>query len=115
VSIDYAVMEGAAADGQVLMAAVDVGWSDLGTWSALLDALVGGYEGAARVVAPGEQVEPAADDLVVRRDGGRLVARPGGAGTMKAEQAMALLPAAGGHGAAVEALLERVNSQEGRV
>ena len=36
VSIDYAVMEGAAQNGQVVMASMDVGWSDLGSWSALL-------------------------------------------------------------------------------
>ena len=30
VSIDYAVMEGAAQDHQVVMASMDVGWSDLG-------------------------------------------------------------------------------------
>ena len=39
VSIDYAVMEGAAQSGQVVMASMDVGWSDLGSWSALLAAL----------------------------------------------------------------------------
>ena len=32
-SIDYAVMEGAARDGQVVMGVMDVGWSDLGSWS----------------------------------------------------------------------------------
>ena len=39
VSIDYAVMEGAAQNGQVVMASMDVGWSDLGSWSALLKGL----------------------------------------------------------------------------
>ena len=39
VSIDYAVMEGAAQSGQVVMASMDVGWSDLGSWTALLAAL----------------------------------------------------------------------------
>lgn len=111
-SIDYAVMEGAAADRQVLMTAMDVGWSDLGTWAALLDALVGGYSGAARVVAPGESVEPAADDLLVIRREGRLVLLDGSAGTMQSEQPTALLPAAGEHRAAVEALLERVSREE---
>ena len=41
VSIDYAVMEGAAQSGQVVMASMDVGWSDLGSWTALLAALGG--------------------------------------------------------------------------
>ena len=43
VSIDYAVMESAARNGQVVMASMDVGWSDLGSWTALLAAI-----GAAR-------------------------------------------------------------------
>ena len=38
VSIDYAVMEGAAQDHQVVMGSMDVGWSDLGSWTALLAA-----------------------------------------------------------------------------
>ena len=32
-SIDHAVMEGAARNGQVVMASMDVGWSDLGSWT----------------------------------------------------------------------------------
>jgi mannose-1-phosphate guanylyltransferase len=38
-SIDYAVLEPAAAAGRVAMLGADVGWSDLGSWSALRDAL----------------------------------------------------------------------------
>jgi mannose-1-phosphate guanylyltransferase len=114
VSIDYAVMEGAASDGRVLMASMDVGWSDLGTWAALVDALVGGYGEAARVVPPGNQVALLEDDLLVVRRAGKLVLQAGPAGTMQAEQPMALLPAAGGHAPAIAALLDRVNEQEDR-
>jgi mannose-1-phosphate guanylyltransferase len=38
-SIDYAVMEPAAAAGGVVTVPADVGWSDLGSWSAIRDAL----------------------------------------------------------------------------
>ena len=38
-SIDYAVMEPAAAAGSVVMAAMDVGWTDVGTWTVLLEVL----------------------------------------------------------------------------
>jgi len=38
-SIDHAVMESAARNGEVAMASMDVGWSDLGSWSALLAAI----------------------------------------------------------------------------
>jgi mannose-1-phosphate guanylyltransferase len=37
-SIDYAVMEPASLEGAVAVVPMDVGWSDLGTWSALRDA-----------------------------------------------------------------------------
>jgi mannose-1-phosphate guanylyltransferase len=111
-SIDYAVMEGAAADGRVLMTTMDVGWSDLGTWAALVDALVGGYQQPARVVPAGQEAGLAEDDLVVRRDRGRLTLDSGPASTMQSEQPMALLPAAAAHRPAIAALLDRVNSQE---
>jgi mannose-1-phosphate guanylyltransferase/mannose-6-phosphate isomerase len=39
ISVDYAVMEPAAAAGRVVMRRISVGWSDLGSWSALRDAL----------------------------------------------------------------------------
>ena len=37
-SIDYAVMEPASLEGAVAVVPADVGWSDLGSWSALRDA-----------------------------------------------------------------------------
>ncbi len=39
-SIDYAVLEPASLAGRVAMVRADVGWSDLGSWAALRDALV---------------------------------------------------------------------------
>lgn len=48
ISIDYAVMEPASLAGRVAMVRADVGWSDLGSWAALRDALV------ARATADGE-------------------------------------------------------------
>lgn len=36
-SVDYAVMEPLAEKGQVVVAPLDAGWSDLGSWSALWD------------------------------------------------------------------------------
>lgn len=37
VSVDYALAEPAAARGQVQMLAANIGWSDLGSWSAVFD------------------------------------------------------------------------------
>ena len=50
------------------MASMDVGWSDLGSWTALLAAI--GARGAGSVVQAGETVEVEHDDLIVRRVGG---------------------------------------------
>jgi mannose-1-phosphate guanylyltransferase len=89
-SIDYAVMEGAARDGRVVMGAMDVGWSDLGSWTALLAAL--GSRGEGAVVKPGETVEVGDEDLVIRRVDGRLgVIAPLERGSMTATQPIAVL------------------------
>lgn len=112
ISIDYAVMEPAAAAGQVVMAAMNVGWSDVGTWRALLDALVtadGGYDGAARVVQPDESVSLAVDDLAVIRDAGNRLALERGPADLHSTQPVGFLPGARPHAAALQELLTRVN------
>jgi mannose-1-phosphate guanylyltransferase len=114
VSIDFAVMEGAAADRRVLMGAMDVGWSDLGTWGSLVAALTGDYAEPARVIAPGEEISLGEADLLVRRDAGRLILEHGPTATMRSEQPMGYLPQAAGHAGAVTDLLERVQRQEVR-
>ncbi len=48
VSIDYAVMESAARDGRVVMASMEVGWSDIGSWTELLAAIGAGGTGPGR-------------------------------------------------------------------
>lgn len=112
-SIDYAVMEPAAAAGRVAMAAMDVGWSDLGGWSALLGAL--GARGSGRVVRPGEEADAAADDLIVRRIDGVLAVEAGPAtGILDPDGPAALLVGAGVDRPIVEALLARCSPSETR-
>jgi len=89
-SIDHAVMEGSARAGRVVMGAMDVGWSDLGSWTALLAAI--GARGEGAVVQAGETVQVDGDDLVVRRVDGRLgVIAPPERGSMTATQPIAVL------------------------
>lgn len=105
-SIDHAVMEGAAKSGRVVMGAMDVGWSDLGSWTALLSANDARGEGA--VVQAGETVEVGDEDLVVRRVDGRLgVIAPPERGSMTAAQPIAVLRGAAPDREKVEALIER--------
>jgi mannose-1-phosphate guanylyltransferase len=109
VSIDFAVMESAARDGRVVMGSMDVGWSDIGSWTELLGAA--GAGGTGSVVQPGERVEVDADDLVVRRaDGAMRVIRPLQGGSMTATQPIAVLR--GADQAAVEAMLARCSRWE---
>ncbi|HET9613296.1 MAG TPA: mannose-1-phosphate guanylyltransferase [Candidatus Limnocylindrales bacterium] len=122
ISIDRAVMEGAAGDHRVVMAAMDVGWSDLGGWSALLAAIAGGDAAGAegRVVQPGETIVLGPLDLVIRPLGGHLVvegpeATLGAAeGTIAADGVWAHLAGARHLTDEVQALLDRVEHQEVR-
>jgi mannose-1-phosphate guanylyltransferase len=105
-SIDHAVMEGAAKSGRVVMGAMDVGWSDLGSWTALLAAL--GARGQGAVIQPGETVEVERDDLVVRRVDGQLgVIVPPERGSITAAQPIALLRESAPDIDVVESLIAR--------
>jgi mannose-1-phosphate guanylyltransferase len=116
ISIDHAVMEGAAADHRVVMGAMDVGWSDLGSWSALLTALAEGDGAGAtgRVVQSGETVELGVDDLLIRPVDGQLAVEAPAEGTIVADSVWAHLSGARHLEPAVQALLDRVASQEVR-
>jgi mannose-1-phosphate guanylyltransferase len=110
-SIDRAVMEGAAADSKVVMGAMDVGWDDLGSWTQLIRAI--GGTGDGRVVAPGTAAEAGTDDLIVERIDGRLVLEAGPRAILAPSPTALLSGAAAGRNA-VEALIERVSAWEDR-
>ena len=123
ISIDKAVMEGAATDHRVVMGGMDVGWSDLGSWTALLTAMAGDRADGAigRVVQTGETIALGPDDLVVRSAGGRLVVEDvstiGGSpeGTIVADGVWAHLARARQLEPEVRALLDRVDRTDIRV
>ncbi len=109
-SIDYAVMEPAAAAGRVVMGSLDVGWSDLGTWTALLAAL--GAPGTGFVVEPGTTVATGPDDLVVALVGGRPAATLTPLASMTPDAPVAILRGARAGLQIVTALLDRCAAQE---
>ena len=111
-SIDHAVMEGAARDHRVVMAALDVGWSDLGGWPALLEALGQTIDGG--VISPGQSAETTENDLLVRSEAAGLVVQPAQAGTMTSERPVALLRGARDAQPLVQALLDRCAAAEAR-
>ena len=111
-SIDRAVMEGAARDRQVLMASLDVGWSDLGGWPALMGAL--GHPGEGYVAQPGQAFDASERDLLVVSEGGRMVVRQGEAGRMVPERPVAVLRGARDAISVVQDLLDRCAAAEAR-
>jgi mannose-1-phosphate guanylyltransferase len=113
ISIDYAVMEKAAADQRVVMGAMDVGWNDLGSWTSLLGEL--GMPGIEASIDPtGKAFEAAADDLLVwRASTGRLTATPGEDATMVASDGpVAVLRGARRLQSQIEPLLDRCSTLE---
>ncbi len=112
VSIDHAVMEGAASDHRVLMGSMAVGWSDLGTWTQLIAAL--GGTGTGRVVTPNEPAKASEADLVVERVGGRLAVSAGPRDIL-AQSPVALLAGAAAAPEPVHDLVNRVAEWEERL
>jgi mannose-1-phosphate guanylyltransferase len=108
ISIDYAVMEPAARDGRVAMAAMDVGWSDIGGWSALLARVGATVEGR---VVHGDVVTLDEGDLAIRWDGATLVIHDG-PGTIRDDGPIAHLIGAAAERERVARLLARVAAQE---
>lgn len=92
-SIDYAVMEPASLDGAVRVVPMAVGWSDLGSWAALRDALVAEARAAGEtgeVVGSGRHRDVGSSGtLVLARD--RLVVTIGLRDTIVIETPDALL------------------------
>ncbi len=110
-SIDYAVMEPAARAGRVVMGAMDVGWSDLGTWTALLGAL--GAPGSGSVVESGVPYTAEPGDLVVAAAGRSWTVRPGDGRATSSATPLALLRGAREGLPIIEALLDRCAAATG--
>jgi mannose-1-phosphate guanylyltransferase len=73
-SIDYALLEPASLEGQVAVVPAAVGWSDLGSWSALRDHR--GRQGTPVISAepPARVIDVDGRNVLVHAAGGRLVA-----------------------------------------
>jgi mannose-1-phosphate guanylyltransferase len=90
---------------------MDVGWSDLGSWTQLV-AAVGGV-GTGRVVPPNEAAHAEGNDLIVEREGGVLRVTAGPRDIL-ALSPVALLAGAAANREPVDALISRVAAWEAR-
>lgn len=111
ISIDHAVMEGAAKDRRVVMGSMSVGWSDLGSWTQLI-AAIGGV-GTGRVVPPNERARAGEADLVIERVNGVLTVADGPRDIL-GPNPVALLMGAAERREPIDALVARVAEWEAR-
>ncbi|HWH24667.1 MAG TPA: mannose-1-phosphate guanylyltransferase [Candidatus Limnocylindria bacterium] len=118
--IDKALLEPAAAAGEVRVVPADVGWSDIGSWPALRDALVrAGARGAASgvsvaggVVAVGRSEDLGSDGLLVHASGDRLVVTVGLRDTIVVETPDVVLVCAAEHAQEVREIVDRLADQK---
>jgi len=113
-SIDYALLEPAAAEERVVVVPAAVGWSDIGSWPSLLAAICQHPERefAATIVPAGEPVQVQESDLAVYRIDGRLVVTGCRPGMVDFTTPTAVLIDARQHEREIEALLDRVAAME---
>jgi mannose-1-phosphate guanylyltransferase len=114
-SIDYAVLEPASLEGVVSVVPMDVGWSDLGSWSALRDAWrsEAGGRGTAAGAAPGIgnfRDLGSRDGLVMA--GQRLVVTIGLRDTIVVDTPDALLVCSADRAQDVKAIAEQLAEEE---
>ena len=110
ISIDYAVMEPASLAGHVAMLRADVGWSDLGSWAALRDALLAEAAAAgdpAGVVGRGVRLDRGSEATLVL-GGNRLVVTIGLRDTIVVDTPDALLVCAADRSQEVRAIAEEL-------
>ena len=74
ISIDVGIAEPAAAEGRMAIVPLDAGWSDIGSWSSLLEALSGA--GGSDLVASGHHLDRGSHRVLVH-GGDRLVVTVG--------------------------------------
>jgi mannose-1-phosphate guanylyltransferase len=110
ISVDYAVMEPASLAGHVAMLRADVGWSDLGSWAALRDALLAEAAAAgdpAGVVGRGVHLDRGSETTLVM-GGHRLVVTIGLRDTIVVDTPDALLVCAADRSQEVRAIAEEL-------
>lgn len=110
-SIDYALLEPASAEGRVAVVPASVGWSDLGSWNALLDT--GDDPDALRTDGAGDVIAVGGGRSLVRADGERLVVVVGMRDTVVVDTPDAVLVCAADAAQDVKQVVERLIA-EGR-
>ena len=110
VSIDVGIAESAAADGRMAVVPLDAGWSDIGSWSALLEALTA--RSGASLAASGQHLDRGSEGILVH-GGDRLVVTVGLRDVIIVDTPDALLVCARDRAEEIKAVLDEIAEKAG--
>jgi mannose-1-phosphate guanylyltransferase len=108
VSIDRALLEPASMDGRVKVVPANVGWSDLGSWDALHQALAAKSGSLDGVVAVGEAEDLGSQSVLAHSSAGRLVVTIGLRDTIVVDTPDVVLVCASDRAQDVRAIVDRL-------
>lgn len=110
IQIDSGIAEAAAAEGRVAVVPLDAGWSDIGSWSALLEAL--SAESGASLVASGRHLDRGSERVLVH-GGDRLVVTVGLRDVIIVDTPDALLVCSRDRAEEIKAVLDEIAREAG--
>jgi mannose-1-phosphate guanylyltransferase len=110
ISIDVGIAEPAAADGRMAVVPLDAGWSDIGSWSALLEAL--SARNGASLVASGQHLDRGSERVLVH-GGDRLVVTVGLRDVIIVDTPDALLVCAADRAEEIKPVLDEIAEKAG--
>jgi mannose-1-phosphate guanylyltransferase len=110
ISIDVGIAEPAAAEGRMAVVPLDAGWSDIGSWSSLLEALT--TSTGSSLVASGQHLDRGSERVLVH-GGERLVVTIGLRDVIIVDTPDALLVCARDRAEEIKPVLEEIAEQAG--
>jgi mannose-1-phosphate guanylyltransferase len=110
IQIDTGIAESAAAEGRVAVVPLDAGWSDIGSWSALLEAL--SSESGDSLVASGRHLDRGSKNVLVH-GGERLIVTVGLQNVIIVDTPDALLVCAAERAEEIKPVLDEIAEKAG--
>jgi mannose-1-phosphate guanylyltransferase len=110
VTIDIGIAEPAAAEGRMAVVPLDAGWSDIGSWSSLLEALT--MKTGATLVASGQHLDRGSERVLVH-GGDRLIVTVGLQDVIIVDTPDALLVCARDRAEEIKPVLDEIAAKAG--
>lgn len=111
-SIDYALLEPASAEARVAVVPADIGWSDLGSWSALRQHRGADTSAVLDAEPPASIIDVGSGNVLVHAGGGRTVAVVGLEDVIVVDTPDALLVSSAGDAQRVKDVVDRLREEK---